>query len=78
VREVFYRRNAVTKDKDEEITVFSKYRDVDGVQWPFAIERERNGEKIFEIFADSVKIDNSKVQDSLFELPSSIKLLKPE
>jgi hypothetical protein len=25
-----------------------------------------------------VKIDNSKVQDSLFELPSSIKLLKPE
>jgi hypothetical protein len=78
VREVFYRRNEVTKDKDEEITLFSKYRDVEGVQWPFAIERERNGEKIFEIFADSAKTDDPKVQDSLFELPSSIKLLKPE
>jgi len=78
VREVFYRRNAVTKDKDEEITLFSKYRDVDGIQWPFAIERQRNGEKTFEIFADSVKFNDPKVQGNLFELPSDIKLLKPE
>jgi hypothetical protein len=78
VREVFYRRNAVTKDKDEEITLFSKYREVDGIQWPFAIERQRNGEKTFEIFADAVKIDDPKVQGNLFELPSDIKLLKPE
>jgi hypothetical protein len=78
VREVFYRRNAVTKDKDEEITLFSKYREVDGIQWPWAVERQRNGEKVFEIFADSVKINDPKVQSSLFELPSDIKLLKPE
>jgi hypothetical protein len=78
VREVFYRRNTVTKDKDEEITLFSKYREVDGIQWPFAIERQRNGEKSFEIFADSVKINDPKVQSNLFELPSDIKLLKPE
>jgi hypothetical protein len=78
VRQVFSRRNPVTKDNDEEITVFSKYRDVDGVQWPFAIERERNGEKIFELYADSAKVDNPKVQDNLFELPADIKLLKPE
>ena len=76
VREVFYRRNAVTKDKDEEITLFSKYREVDGIQWPFAIERQRNGEKSFEIFADSVKLNDPKVQGDLFELPSDIKLLK--
>lgn len=79
LRQVFYRRNAVTKEKDEEITLYSKYRDVGGgVQWPFAIERERNGEKIFEIFSDSASINNSKMQDNLFVLPSSIKLLKPE
>ena len=78
VREVFYRRNAVTKDKDEEITVFSKYREVDGIQWPWAIERQRNGEKVFEIFADSVKFNDAKMQSDLFELPSDIKLLKPE
>src|SRR5262249_1046990 len=28
IRQVFYRRNAVTKEKDEEITLYSKYRDV--------------------------------------------------
>jgi hypothetical protein len=78
VREVFYRRNPVTKDKDEEITLFSKYREVDGIQWPWAVERQRNGEKVFEIFADSVKINDPKVQANLFELPSDIKLLKRE
>jgi len=75
VRQVFYRRNAVTKENDEEITLFSKYRDVDGIQWPWAIERARNGEKILEIFADSVKINNPKVEDSLFDLPAGIKML---
>ena len=78
VRQVFNRRNAVTKEKDEEITVYSKYRDVgNGVQWPFAIERVRNQEKTFEIFSESVTI-NKNLPDSLFALPSGIKMLKPE
>ena len=78
VRQVFFRRDPVTKDKNEEVTHFTKYRDAGGVQWPFAIERDRNGEKIYEIFSDSVEIDNKKVTDDLFSLPAGIKLLKPE
>jgi len=78
VRQIVYRRNAVTKDKDEEVTLYSKYRDLNGVQWPFDIERERNQEKIFQIFSDAVKINDSKISDSLFDLPSGIKRLKPE
>ncbi|HEY6391277.1 MAG TPA: hypothetical protein VIX89_08370, partial [Bryobacteraceae bacterium] len=79
LRQVFYRRDPVTKYKDEEITLFSKYRDTgNGAQWPFAIERERNGEKVFEIFSDSVTVNSPKVPDSLFALPSSMKLLKPQ
>jgi hypothetical protein len=79
VRQVFYRRNAVTKDKDEEIAFYSKYRDIGGgVQWPFAIARERNTEKTFEIYSEAAKINDPKVQDSLFALPGGIKLLKPE
>jgi hypothetical protein len=79
IRQVFYRRDPTTKFKDEEITLFSKYRDVgNGVQWPLAIERERNGEKVFEIFSDSVTINSSKIPDNLFALPSSIKLLKQQ
>src|SRR5260370_24616817 len=78
IRQIFYRRNAVTKEKDEEITLYSKYRDVGGgVQWPFAIERVRNQEKIFEIFSESVTI-NKSAPESLFALPSGITLLKPE
>lgn len=78
VRQVFYRRNAVTKEKDEEITLFTKYRDAGGVQWPFAIERERNGEKIYEIFSNNVKINDPKMRSDLFELPSGLKMLKPD
>jgi len=78
VRQVFYRRDPVTKDRNEEVTNYSKYRDVGGVQWPFAIERERNGEKIYQIFSDSVEINNNKVLNDLFVLPSGITVLKPE
>jgi len=78
IKQVFYRRDAITKDRNEEVTTFTKYRDVDGIQWPFMIERDRNGEKIYEIFSDDVRINDKKASDDLFELPSAIKLLKPE
>jgi hypothetical protein len=60
---------------DEDVTVFNKYRDVDGVQWPFTIHRERNGEKIFELFSDTVEI-NKGLDDSLFTISGDTKLLK--
>jgi len=79
VRQVFFRRDPVTKDKNEEVTHFTKYRDSgDGVQWPFAIERDRNGEKVYEIFSTSVEVNDPKASSDLFLLPSTIKLLKPE
>jgi hypothetical protein len=76
VRQVFYRRNPETKDKDEEVTEFSKYRDVGGgAQWPFTIHRERNSEKIYEMYAETGEIPK-KIPENLFVLPSTIKLLK--
>src|SRR5580704_7349540 len=79
VRQVFFRRDTVTKDRNEEVTHFTKYRDAgEGVQWPFSIERDRNGEKIYEIFSTSVEINDKKASADMFMLPSSIKLLKPE
>ena len=78
VRQVFYRRDPKTRQRNEEITLFSKYRDVGGgVQWPYAIERHRNGEKIFQIFSESVEVNSKQVTDDMFVLPSSIKMLKP-
>ncbi len=76
VRQTFQRRNSATKEKDQEVAEFSKYRDIGGgVQWPFAIHRERNGEKIYEMFSESGEA-NKKTSDEMFVLPSSIKLLK--
>jgi hypothetical protein len=77
VRQVFYRRNEVTKDKDEEVTIFSKYRDVGGVQWPFDVQRMRNGEIILQIYSESVKI-NQGLSQTLFELPPGATMLKAQ
>ena len=76
VRQSFERRDPTTRDKDQEVTEFSKYRGIGGgVQWPFAIHRERNGEKIYEMYSESGEV-NKKTSDDLFVLPSAVKLLK--
>jgi hypothetical protein len=79
LRQVFYRRNPQTRERMEEVTIFSKYRDVgDGVMWPYAIERKRNGDKIFEMYSDSVAI-NQNLTDDKFTVPTDMKILpKPK
>ena len=75
LRQVFIRRDPKTKARFEEVTQFSKYRDAGGgVQWPMAIQRHRDGEKIFEIFSESVVV-NQDLSDTLFTLPSDMKVL---
>ena len=75
VRQVFKRRNPQYKDFDTEVSIFAKFRDVGGgVKWPYDVRRERNGEKIFELFAETVEI-NKDLQDNLFTLPGNLKLL---
>jgi hypothetical protein len=68
-------RDPKTKDRDEFSTAYAKYRDVGGgVQWPFHIRSERNGEKTFEMFADAVTV-NQNLTDSLFTLDAKLRLL---
>jgi len=74
VRQTFRRRNAQFKDFDTETTIFANYRSVSGVKWPFNIRRERNGDKIFEMFSDSVEI-GKRLPDNLFVLPANVKML---
>ena len=77
-RQAYFRKDPIDNTKLEEVTIFSKYRDVGGgVMWPFAIRRERNGEKIFEMYTESVEI-NRDLKDSMFTLPQGLKLLKKE
>jgi hypothetical protein len=76
VRQRFYRRDPQTKERFEEVTFFSKYRDVGGSQWPFTILRERDGEKIYQMFAESVEV-NQGLTDDLFTIGPKTPILKP-
>ena len=57
VRQSFSWLDPVTKQRNDEVTEFDKWRDAGGVQWPFTIERHRNGYKTYQIFANKVEID---------------------
>src|SRR5450631_1320607 len=77
VRQTLKRRNPEYKDFDTEETLFAKYRDVGGgVMWPYNIRRQRNGEKLYEIYSESVQI-NRNLRDDLFTLPAKLKILPP-
>ncbi|SPE24286.1 conserved exported hypothetical protein [Candidatus Sulfopaludibacter sp. SbA3] len=74
-RQTYRRRNPQFKDFDTEVTAFAKYRDVGGgVKWPYDVRRERNGDKIYEMYSESVEIDKN-LKDSLFSLPANVKML---
>jgi hypothetical protein len=67
VKQSFSRLDPLTKDRDEEVTRYDRYRENNGIQWPQQITRERNGEKIYQIFAESVAF-NQDLTDDLFSL----------
>ncbi len=71
----FYRWDATIGDRHEEVTRYSKYRPVgNGVTWPYVIERERDTEKIFELYSERVTVGDP-LPDSMFELPNGIRML---
>jgi hypothetical protein len=76
-RQVFEYRDPKTKERIEEIMYFSKWRDIGGIMWPYHMERIRNGEKVFEIFSDSVAV-NQNVPDEAFRIPGNLKILPPD
>ena len=76
LRQVWAWRDPETRERNEEVTRFSRYRDVSGVQWPYQVNRERNGKKVFEMFDDEVEI-NALIEDRRFAIPDkNTKLFK--
>jgi len=75
IRQEYSEWDPIGRQRSTEITDFSKYREQNGVTLPMVIHRERNGEKVYELFADRVAI-NSKLPENTFALPSGIKILK--
>ncbi len=75
LRQLYYQKDPIDNSKQEEVSIFNKYRDVGGgVMWPFATQRQRNGEKIRETYLEKVEI-NQDLKDSLFAMPTGLKLL---
>jgi hypothetical protein len=78
LRQVYYHRDPATGDRNEEVTIFAKFRDVGGgVMWPFDVQRSRNGERTYQMYADSVEI-NQNLPGKLFVLPQGVPILKPD
>jgi|SRR5579871_4448756 len=70
VRQEYSHVNPQDHQQDKEVTLYSLYRDVgSGIQWPMQIKRERNGEKVYQIFSESVTV-NQDLTDDLFTLPT--------
>jgi hypothetical protein len=75
-RQRFYRWDETIKDRREEVSRYSKYRDAgNGVMWPHETERERDTEKNFQLFSERVTINDS-LPASMFSLPNGIKILR--
>jgi hypothetical protein len=78
VRQSFMRRDPINNDKIEEVAAFARYREVSGgIMWPFDIRRERNGDMVFEMNSEEVKI-NQDLRDNMFTLPAGLKILPKE
>jgi hypothetical protein len=75
LRQEYTTWDPIGKQRSVEVTDYSKYRQVNGVQWPYVTHRARNGEALYEIFADKVEID-ADLPAKTFALPPGIQILK--
>ncbi len=76
VKQSFKRWDPTINDRREEVTRYTKYRESgNGVMWPWDTQRERDGEKLFELYSDKVAIGES-LPASMFELPAGVTVLK--
>jgi hypothetical protein len=74
VRAYFKRQNKKDKGWDEQDTRYAKYRLTQGVMWPWAITRSRNGERNLELYSNEVRI-NSGLPTSNFTIGPETKAI---
>ena len=75
VRQLVKRWDPLIKERRQEFTFFTKYRDAGrGIMWPHEFERERDGEKTYQLISDKVTV--GVYNDSMFQLPAKVKVLK--
>lgn len=76
IRQTFSWLDPQTKYRNDEMADYGKYRDIGGgIMWPFTIERQRNGYKTYQLFANTVEAGEPGPAN-IFELPAGAKVLK--
>ncbi len=76
LRQRYLRRDRKSRIPYEELSVFGRYRPIGKVLLPWIIRRERDGDRVFELYAQSFQV-NAPLGDELFTLPSNLPLLPP-
>ncbi len=72
----YLRRDPKTRIPYEEKSVFGRYRPVGNVLLPWIIRRERDDDRVFELYAQSYEVD-VPLGDDVFNLPYGLPLLPP-
>ena len=65
IRKTVETRNPRTRFKTTEVEYYSNYHPLDGIQTAFQITRERNGNKVYQVFFDTCKY-NTSLADAMF------------
>ena len=76
VRQRYLRRDPKTRVPFEEISVFGRYKPVGNTMLPWVIRRERDDERVFELYAQEYEI-NRPLNNDIFALPEDLPLLPP-
>ena len=75
VRSIVKTPNQETRERQEDVTVYSNYQFKDGVQWPMQMTREKDGRRVAQIFYENCQL-NPQLPDDLFTRASLEKRYK--
>jgi len=75
VRSLVTTMNDETRERQQDVTVYSNYQSKDGVQLPMQITRERDGRRISQIFYENCQL-NPELPPDLFTRASLEKRYK--
>ncbi len=76
IQQQYLRRDRKTRVPYEEKSLFGRYKPVGDCLLPWIIRRERDGDRVFELYADSYEA-NRPLSASVFSLPSDLPMLPP-
>ena len=76
IQQEYLRRDPKTRIPYEERSVFARYRPVGDTLLPWIVRRERDGDRVFELYAQSY-LANEPLSADVFRIPDGVPVLPP-